>query len=119
MRPEARAPRAIRMETLLCCPHCRRLAIPAGIVKRVVGLALLLPFTLVLLGGVGVALYFSVSMMSRGEVSGGFAGVALVLGGTSGFGLWKCMGPLRLLMTPGSILPLSRGAGAHRFAGEL
>lgn len=115
------APMAVRAETLLACPHCRRLSIPAGVIKRIGGLALLIPFALLLLGGLATAGYLIVSMISRGHVHGGFLFIAMILTGACSFGLWKTMRSLRRIATPGALLPLGHDArdSLHRFEGDL
>jgi hypothetical protein len=115
------APIAMRAETLLACPHCRRLSIPAGLIKRVGGAALLIPFAVLLLGGLATAGYFIVAMISRGDAHGGFLFIAAILTGACSFGLWKTMRSLRRIATPGALLPLGRDArdSVHRFEGDL
>ena len=121
LAPEPGAPAGMRYEQILACPHCDRLSLPAGLVKRAVGLALLVPFGILLLGGIGTAGYFVVTMVARRDLHGGFLFLAAVLACACGIGLWKTLPSLRRLLTPGGLLPLGRDTrrGTHQFRGEL
>ena len=115
-----RAPIAIDAETLLECPNCMRLSIPAGVAKRLLGAALLIPFAATLLTAVGAALYMLASMLESG-FDGGFTLFAVLLIAGCSFPLWKTIKNLRRILTPGALLPLAKEGreGPHRFEGSL
>lgn len=121
MSPEAQAPMAIQHELVLQCPRCQRLAIPAGVIKRIGGALLLIPFGLMLLGGLGSAIYMVAAMFGPAGFNGGFAFIALLLAGACALGLSYTARSLRRIFTAGALLPLGIDLrkGVHRFEGEL
>ena len=119
MRPEASASPAMRHETILACPSCRRLSVPAGLVKRAAGLILLVPFGVILLAGFGAAIYLVVAMLSEGVFSVGFGLVAAILLGACSFGLVKVSRSLRRLLQANALLPLVGDGDHHVFQGSL
>ena len=120
MEPEPGAPLGIQHETILCCPRCQHLAIPAGVIKRVGGLLLVIPFLALLCAGLGTALWMVWSMASHGPLDAGMMLVALVLGGLAAAGGRPAVRTLLRLLRPRSLLPLGRLApGEHNFSGRL
>lgn len=120
MAAEARSPLALKSETVFSCPRCERLSIPAGVVKRVVGLLLVVPFLLMIAGALATAGWMVVTMVSAREIDGGFVVIALVLSGAAVLAGRPALRTMNRLLRPGALLPLQlRQTGDHDFSGEL
>jgi len=110
----------VALETLYRCPRCQRLAIRPGVVKRVGGLLLLVPFLGLIGGALVAAAWMAWSMASSGDFDPGFALVALLLVAGSIGAARPALRTLRRLARPDALLPLSRHAsGEHQLSGEL
>lgn len=123
MSPERRAPLGMQGELILECTVCHRLAIPAGIVKRLVGIALVVPFLALIGLGLAAAAWMLGSMITSHAFDGGFAFVALLLAGIALLAGRPAVRTLLRLVRPGALLPLGRtklaGREVHDFSGEL
>lgn len=110
----------VALETLYRCPRCQRLAISPGVVKRVGGLLLLLPFLGLIGGALAAAAWMSWGLVSSGAFEPGFVlVVVLLLAGALAAGR-PAVRTLRRLIRRNTLLPLSRGAsGDHQLSGEL
>jgi hypothetical protein len=120
MVPEEGAPPAIAYELLLRCPSCGTLAIPPGVFKRAIGLLLIVPFVLLLCGGVATGGWMVWTLIAARELDGGSLAVALVLLAGSTAALKPALRTLLRLLRPSGLLPLEReAAAAYRFSGDL
>ena len=118
--PAGDAPKVVRDETLLACRSCGRLSVPVSNAKRLGGMVVLVPFGLLLLLGLGAAVYFVVTMLLEGAFSAGFAVISAILVGGCMFGLTKVVRTLRRLIATNALLPLMQDDdGTHRLLGEL
>lgn len=120
MEPEPRAPAALQLETIYRCPRCTRLLIPAGIVKRIGALLLVIPFLALIAGALATGAWIVWSMLASGTLEAGFLLVALVLMTAAGFASRPALRTLACLIRRDALLPLARSSsGDHDFSGDL
>lgn len=103
-------PLELSLETLYRCPRCRRLAVRAGLLKRVGGLMLMLPFLGLIGAALVAALWMLWSMLAAGALEVGFVIVALLLITAAILAARPALRTLGRLLRPQALLPLSRSA---------
>lgn len=90
---------------VLTCPACGKHSRKEGRASRLFAAVFLMPFLLLLAGGVATGVYFLVSMVGA-EFSGGFAAAAIALISVSGYLGYRTTLSVRRLLRSGGLLPM-------------
>ncbi len=92
---------------LIVCPACARVSRDESVLNRIMSAVLLVPFLLLIAGGMAGGIYILAAMLVARDVSAAFLAIALILIGGGGYAGYRAARTFRRLLTPRRMLPMA------------